>query len=127
MDNCQAVVLVHYGHPEGRNRLSAAREGSLRRTGEYLERCGVEDAGNQTKAHRRCFAGHLGKVSDDECWDWIGQVTNGGHQTLGRGGKGRGVPLLGAWVSAICHAPGVLGFGPRLGLWRRDLLARPGR
>ena len=36
------------------------------------------------------FAEYLVKAGDDECWGWIGPVTNKGHPTLGRGGKGAG-------------------------------------
>lgn len=34
------------------------------------------------------FAGYLVQGDEDECWGWIGPVTNKGHPTLGRGGKG---------------------------------------
>lgn len=34
------------------------------------------------------FAAYLVKAGDDECWGWTGPVTNKGHPTLGRGGKG---------------------------------------
>jgi hypothetical protein len=36
------------------------------------------------------FAAYLVKVGDAECWDWTGPVTNHGHPTLGRGGRGAG-------------------------------------
>lgn len=36
------------------------------------------------------FAAYLVKAGDDECWGWTGPVTNSGHPTLGRGGKGAG-------------------------------------
>lgn len=36
------------------------------------------------------FAAYLVKAGDDECWGWTGPVTNGGHPTIGRGGKGAG-------------------------------------
>lgn len=36
------------------------------------------------------FAAYLVKAGDDDCWGWTGPVTNGGHPTLGRGGKGAG-------------------------------------
>lgn len=36
------------------------------------------------------FAAYLVMAGDDECWGWTGPVTNGGHPTLGRGGKGAG-------------------------------------
>lgn len=36
------------------------------------------------------FAAYLVQVGDDECWSWSGPVTNGGHPTLGKGGKGTG-------------------------------------
>jgi HNH endonuclease len=36
------------------------------------------------------FAAYLVKAGDDECWGWTGPVTNGGHPTIGRGGKGTG-------------------------------------
>jgi hypothetical protein len=34
------------------------------------------------------FAAYLVKAGDDECWSWSGPINNGGHPTLGRGGKG---------------------------------------
>lgn len=36
------------------------------------------------------FAAYLVKCGEDECWSWSGPITNGGHPTLGRGGKGGG-------------------------------------
>lgn len=36
------------------------------------------------------FAAYLMKGSDDECWDWLGPVTNTGQPTIGKGGKGAG-------------------------------------
>ncbi|MFO0799729.1 MAG: HNH endonuclease signature motif containing protein [Gemmataceae bacterium] len=36
------------------------------------------------------FAAYLVKAGDDDCWGWCGPVTNAGHPTLGRGGKGAG-------------------------------------
>ncbi len=34
------------------------------------------------------FADYLVKGGENECWGWAGPVTNKGHPTLGRGGKG---------------------------------------
>lgn len=34
------------------------------------------------------FAAYLVKAGEDDCWSWSGPITNGGHPTLGRGGKG---------------------------------------
>lgn len=34
------------------------------------------------------FAAYLVKAGEDDCWSWSGPVTNKGHPTLGRGGKG---------------------------------------
>ena len=36
------------------------------------------------------FAAYLVKAGDDDCWSWSGPVTNTGHPTLGRGGRGAG-------------------------------------
>lgn len=36
------------------------------------------------------FAGYLVKGGEDECWGWTGPITNKGHPTIGRGGKGAG-------------------------------------
>ena len=36
------------------------------------------------------FTGYLIKAGDDESWGWTGPVTNKGHPTIGRGGKGAG-------------------------------------
>jgi hypothetical protein len=36
------------------------------------------------------FAGYIVKAGDDECWGWTGPVTNKGHPTIGKGGKGVG-------------------------------------
>lgn len=36
------------------------------------------------------FAAYLVKAGEDDCWSWAGPVTNGGHPTIGRGGKGGG-------------------------------------
>lgn len=36
------------------------------------------------------FTAYIVKAGDDECWGWSGPVTNKGHPTLGRGGKGAG-------------------------------------
>lgn len=36
------------------------------------------------------FAAYLVKGGKDECWGWTGPVTNKGHPTIGKGGKGAG-------------------------------------
>jgi hypothetical protein len=36
------------------------------------------------------FAAYLVKAGEEDCWSWSGPITNGGHPTLGRGGKGGG-------------------------------------
>jgi hypothetical protein len=36
------------------------------------------------------FAAYLVKGGEDDCWDWTGPVTNKGHPTIARGGKGTG-------------------------------------
>jgi hypothetical protein len=36
------------------------------------------------------FAEYLVTAGEDECWGWSGPITNKGHPTLGRGGKGAG-------------------------------------
>jgi hypothetical protein len=36
------------------------------------------------------FADYLVRGGDDECWGWSGPITNKGHPTLGKGGKGAG-------------------------------------
>lgn len=36
------------------------------------------------------YADYLIKAGNDECWGWSGPITNQGHPTLGRGGKGAG-------------------------------------
>ncbi len=34
------------------------------------------------------FSAYLVRAGEDDCWAWSGPVTNEGHPTLGRGGKG---------------------------------------
>jgi len=36
------------------------------------------------------FAAYLVKAGEDDCWGWTGPVTNTGHPTLGKGGRGGG-------------------------------------
>ncbi|MBY0372599.1 MAG: HNH endonuclease [Bryobacteraceae bacterium] len=44
--------------------------------------------GMKRKPIEERFAASLVKGSEDTCWGWTGPVTNKGHPTLGRGGKG---------------------------------------
>lgn len=46
--------------------------------------------GRKRKPIEERFATYLVKHSDGECWGWTGPVTNKGHPTVGRGGKGSG-------------------------------------
>jgi len=46
--------------------------------------------GKKRQSIEERFAAYLVKAGDDDCWSWVGPITNTGHPTLGRGGKGGG-------------------------------------
>lgn len=72
---------------------------------------GPKMPGIKRKSREDRFAGYLVQASDDECWGWIGPVTNRGHLTLGRGGKGRAGGLrCQAWGIRHLSRSGSVGF-----------------